>query len=68
MSLLGVLLSILAFIIACALVAFADQQLGSRLNYPRWIISLAYGLLALVLIIFLCNAFGVFNLLRSVRV
>jgi hypothetical protein len=67
-SLLGVLLAVLAFIIACALVAFADQQLGSRLAYPRWCIHLAYGLLALVLIIFLCKAFGVFELLAGVKV
>jgi hypothetical protein len=67
-SLLGVLVAIIAFLIACALVAGADQLLKNRLTYPRWIISLAYGLLALVLILFLCQQFHVWELLSSVRV
>jgi hypothetical protein len=68
MSLLGVLAAIVAFIIACALVAGFDNWLGTKLGYPRWCIQLAYGLLALVLILFLCDQFGVWRLLSSVRV
>lgn len=68
MSLLGVLLAIVAFIIACALVAAADKFLRTKLEYPKWTTQLAYFLLALVLILFLCDQFGVWRLLSSVRV
>ena len=67
MSLLQVLLVVVAFIIAAGLVALADKFLGPKLGYPRWIIQVAYGLLLLIVVIYLCRAFRVFELLSSVR-
>ena len=67
MSLLQVLLVVVAFIIAAGLIALADKFLGPKLSYPRWIITLAYGLLVLIVVLYLCRAFGVWELLSSVR-
>jgi len=67
MSLLEVLLVVVAFIIAAALVAFFDRQLGSKLGYPRWIITVAYALLAIIVILYVCNQLGVWSLLSRVR-
>jgi hypothetical protein len=67
MSLLTVLIIIAAFVIACALIALLDNFLSPSLNYPRWVIQLAYGLLALVLVLYLCRVLGVWNLLSSVH-
>jgi len=67
MSLLGVLVIVLAFVIAAALLALMDKFLAPKLNYPRWVIQVGYGLLVLVLVLYLCRAFGVWDLLSSVR-
>jgi hypothetical protein len=67
MSLLEVLLVVVAFIVAAGLIALADKFLAPKLNYPRWIIQLAYGLLALIVVLYFCNALGVWSLLSRVR-
>ena len=67
MNLLTVLLVVFAFLIACGLVALVDQFLSEKLKYPRWIIHFAYGLLGLVVILFICDQLGVWKLLSSVH-
>jgi hypothetical protein len=65
MSLLGLLVVLFAFVIYCALVALAQRHLG---DVPGWVFRLAYILGAIVLIVYLGRAMGLFDLLSSVRV
>lgn len=67
MSLLTVLMVVVAYLVACALVALADKFLRPKLSYPSWIIYFAYGLLTLIVILFVCDQLGVWRLLSSVR-
>jgi hypothetical protein len=66
-SLLTVLLVVVAFVVACGLIAGLDKFLRSKLEYPAWIIYFAYGLLALIVVLFICDQLGVWRLLSSVR-
>jgi TctA family transporter len=67
MSLLEVLLVVVAYIIAMGLIALLDRALAPKLNYPRWAIYVAYVLVTAIVIIYVCNALGVFGLLNRVR-
>jgi predicted membrane channel-forming protein YqfA (hemolysin III family) len=67
-SLLTVVIVVAAFLIAGALIALLDKFLGEKIGYPRWFVHMAYGLLALIVVLYLCKEFGVFQLLNSVRV
>lgn len=67
MSLLTVLLVVVAFLVAAALITAADNWIRPKLNYPPWIVHFAYGLLALVVILYVCKELGVWQLLSSVR-
>jgi hypothetical protein len=67
MSLLTVLLVVVGYLIACGLVALADKFLRPKLSYPSWIIYFAYGLLTLVVILYVCDQLGVWRLLSSIR-
>jgi hypothetical protein len=67
MSLLEVLIVVVAFIVAACLIAGLDKFLGPKLNYPRWIVQLAYVLLAVIVILYVCNQLGVWSLLSRVR-
>jgi hypothetical protein len=67
MSLLTVLGVVVAFVVACGLIAALDKFLRPKLEYPVWIIYFAYGLLALIVVLFVCDQLGIFRLLSSVR-
>ena len=67
MSLLTVVVVVVAFLIAAGLIAAADQFLRERLKYPSWVVHFAYGLLALIVVLFVCRELGVWDLLSRVR-
>ena len=67
MSLLTVLVVVVAFVIACGLLAGLDKLLRPKLDYPAWIVYFAYGLLALIVVLYVCDQLGVWRLLSSVR-
>jgi uncharacterized membrane protein YjjP (DUF1212 family) len=67
LSLLTVVIVVVAFLVAAGLIAAADQFLSTRLKYPRWVVHFAYGLLALIVVLFVCRELGVWDLLSRVR-
>jgi hypothetical protein len=69
MSLLTVLLAIVAMFLALVLIggaAYAASKIGWSI--PPWAVNLAYVLIVVVTVLFLCDRAGLFRLLASVRI